>query len=101
VGNATLVRFFSLHYLVPFIITAIIFTHLALLHNVGSSNPLQHHTADKKPFHPYFTIKDSFILSVTLVIFFTIVFFFPNTLGHPDNFTPANPLITPAHIVPE
>jgi quinol-cytochrome oxidoreductase complex cytochrome b subunit len=101
VGNATLVRFFSLHYLVPFLITAIIFTHLALLHNVGSSNPLQHATADKKPFHPYFTIKDSFILSVALTIFFIIVFFYPNTLGHPDNFIPANPLVTPAHIVPE
>jgi len=71
------------------------------LHNVGSSNPLQHYTADKKPFHPYFTSKDSFILSVALTIFFVIVCFYPNLLGHPDNFIPANPLVTPAHIVPE
>jgi len=83
------------------LITAIIFTHLAQLHNVGSSNPLQHQTIDKKPFHPYFTIKDSFIFFVTLTLFMIIVFFFPNVLGHPDNFIPANPMVTPAHIVPE
>lgn len=101
VSNATLIRFFSLHYLLPFIITGIILTHLVLLHNVGSSNPLQHQSVDKKPFHPYFTIKDSFILSITLIFFIILVSFYPNLLGHSDNFIPANPLVTPAHIVPE
>jgi len=101
VSNATLIRFFSLHYLLPFIITGIILTHLVLLHNVGSSNPIQHQSVDKKPFHPYFTIKDSFIFVVTFVFFIILVSFYPNLLGHSDNFIPANPLVTPAHIVPE
>jgi ubiquinol-cytochrome c reductase cytochrome b/c1 subunit len=101
VSNATLTRFFSLHYLLPFIITGIIFVHLALLHNSSSTNPMQIPTPDKLTFHPYFTIKDIFILSVILIFFVSLVFFFPNLLGHSDNFIPANPLVTPAHIVPE
>ena len=101
VNHATLIRFFSLHYLLPFIITGIILTHLVLLHNVGSSNPLQHQSIDTKPFHPYFTAKDSFIFSLTLVFFVFLISFYPNLLGHSDNFIPANPLLTPSHIVPE
>lgn len=101
VNNATLIRFFSLHYLLPFIITGIIFMHLVLLHNVGSTNPTQHASMDNVTFHPYFTVKDSFIFTVLLLVYLLIVSFTPNLLGHSDNFIPANPLVTPAHIVPE
>lgn len=101
INNATLTRFFSLHYMLPFIITGIIFTHLSVLHQVGSTNPTQLPGKDHKPFHPYFTTKDSFIFTVALTGFFCLVCFFPNLLGHSDNFIPANPLVTPAHIVPE
>jgi ubiquinol-cytochrome c reductase cytochrome b subunit len=87
--------------LLPFIITGLIFTHLALLHEVGSTNPTQYACSDNVTFHPYFTSKDSFIFSVTLTLFLILVFFYPNLLGHSDNFIPANPLVTPAHIVPE
>jgi quinol-cytochrome oxidoreductase complex cytochrome b subunit len=102
VSNATLIRFFSLHYLLPFIITGLIFTHLVLLHQVGSTSPTQRiSNRDYITFHPYFTAKDAFIFSIFLTIFLTLVFFYPNLLGHSDNFIPANPLVTPAHIVPE
>lgn len=101
VSNATLVRFFSIHYLLPFIITGIIGIHLVLLHNVTSTNPVQIASPIKLPFHPYFTMKDTFALTSALVFFFTLVYFFPNVLGHSDNFIPANPLVTPPHIVPE
>jgi quinol-cytochrome oxidoreductase complex cytochrome b subunit len=101
VSNATLVRFFSIHYLLPFIITGIIGVHLILLHNVTSTNPAQITSPIKLPFHPYFTIKDTFALTTTFIFFFTLVYFFPNILGHSDNFIPANPLVTPPHIVPE
>jgi quinol-cytochrome oxidoreductase complex cytochrome b subunit len=90
-----------LHYLLPFIITGIIFVHLILLHQVGSTNPTHHASIDNIPFHPYFTTKDAFIFTIAMAIFLTIVSFYPNYLGHPDNFIPANPLVTPAHIVPE
>ena len=102
VSNATLVRFFSIHYLLPFLITGIIGVHLVLLHEVTSTNPVQVAPAMSKiPFHPYFTIKDIFALTVALFFFVILMKFFPNVLGHSDNFIPANPLVTPPHIVPE
>jgi ubiquinol-cytochrome c reductase cytochrome b/c1 subunit len=101
VGNATLVRFFSLHYLLPFIILGVIALHLILLHTVVSTNPLQISSESKVPFHPYFVVKDLFATTVALLGFMILVHFYPNVLGHADNFIPANPLVTPAHIVPE
>jgi quinol-cytochrome oxidoreductase complex cytochrome b subunit len=85
----------------PFIVVGIILVHLVLLHEVGSTSPIQHPSIDKVPFHPYFTAKDTFIFTVTLMCFFFLVSYYPNLLGHSDNFIPANPLVTPAHIVPE
>ena len=102
VGNATLNRFFSLHFLFPFLIAGLSLVHLALLHKDGSNNPLGVDTSvDKIPFYPYFIAKDLFAFFVFLLIFSIFVFYFPNMLGHPDNYIPANPLVTPAHIVPE
>jgi ubiquinol-cytochrome c reductase cytochrome b/c1 subunit len=101
VSNATLIRFFSLHYLLPFVITGIIFIHLILLHTVTSTNPAQVSSFDKMSFHPYFTFKDLFALTTTFLFFILLVYFYPNILGHSDNFIPANPLVTPPHIVPE
>lgn len=105
VNNATLNRFFSLHYLVPFIIAALSLMHLAALHQHGSKNPLGVKTnadgIDKIPFHPYFSLKDLLGLNVALLAFFFVIFYFPDVLGHPDNYIPANPMSTPAHIVPE
>lgn len=101
VGNATLIRFFSLHYLLPFIILGLIGLHLILLHTVVSTNPIQVSSESKIPFHPYFVVKDLFAVSVALFCFMCLVHFYPNILGHADNFIPANPLVTPAHIVPE
>ncbi len=104
VDNPTLNRFFALHYLMPFLIVGVVILHLVALHRFGSNNPLGIDTRgpqDTVPFHPYYTIKDFFGLSVFLTFFASAVFFFPNFLGHPDNYIPANPLQTPAHIVPE
>ncbi len=104
VDNATLNRFFSLHYLLPFVIIGVVVLHLAALHQHGSNNPLGIDVKSKKdtiPFHPYYTIKDMFGFSVFFMVFAWFVFFQPNYLGHPDNYTPANPMVTPAHIVPE
>lgn len=101
VSNATLTRFFSIHYLLPFIITGIIFVHLILLHTVTSTNPAQVASPDKLPFHPYFTFKDIFALTLAMLFFLVLIHFYPNILGHSDNFIPANPLVTPPHIVPE
>eukprot|EP01110_Echinostelium_bisporum_P001694 TRINITY_DN13_c0_g1_i2.p3 TRINITY_DN13_c0_g1~~TRINITY_DN13_c0_g1_i2.p3 ORF type:complete len:383 (+),score=-17.97 TRINITY_DN13_c0_g1_i2:4991-6139(+) len=102
VDNPTLTKFFSLHYLFPFIIAGLVGLHLFLLHNTGSSNPLGiNFKTDQIPFHPYFTVKDFFSVLVFLFFFLLFVFFFPNTLGHPDNYIPANPDLTPEHIVPE
>ncbi|MGG5817331.1 cytochrome b [Falsiroseomonas sp. HW251] len=104
VDNPTLNRFFSLHYLLPFVIVGVVFLHVAALHVTGSNNPLgiePKGPQDTLPFHPYYTIKDSVGLVVFLTFWAFIVFFFPNYLGHPDNYIPANPLVTPAHIVPE
>jgi quinol-cytochrome oxidoreductase complex cytochrome b subunit len=104
VDNPTLNRFYSLHYLLPFVIFAVVFVHLWALHVFGSSNPLGIEAKgpkDKIPFHPYYTIKDLFGLGVFFIFFAYFVFFAPNYLGHPDNYIPANALSTPAHIVPE
>ncbi|UFN50894.1 cytochrome b/b6 [Roseomonas sp. OT10] len=104
VDNPTLNRFFSLHYLLPFVITGVVFLHIAALHITGSNNPLgiqPKGPQDTVPFHPYYTAKDSVGIVVYLLVFSLLVFFAPNYLGHPDNYIPANPLVTPAHIVPE
>lgn len=102
VDNATLNRFFSLHYLLPFVIAGLVLIHLALLHKDGSSNPLGINTSlDNIPFYPYFYVKDLFAFFILLLFFSFFVFYYPNTLGHPDNYIPANPLVTPVHIVPE
>lgn len=103
ITNATLNRFFSLHYLLPFLVTGIIFAHLAFLHMRGSSDPtkISGPFGYKLPFHPYFVHKDVFGLLCALFAFFGIMYYYPNLLGHSDNFIPANPLVTPAHIVPE
>jgi ubiquinol-cytochrome c reductase cytochrome b subunit len=97
-----LTRFFSLHYLLPFIITGIIGLHLVMLHTTGSSDPLTLPSSpDKLTFHPYFTYKDAFIFLAVFTAFGALTHYAPNLLGHSDNFLPANPLVTPAHIVPE
>ncbi len=102
--NAALNRFFSLHYLLPFVIVAVVVLHIWALHIPGSSNPtgIEVKTeSDTLPFHPYFTAKDGFGLVVFLLIYCAVLFFATNALGHPDNYIPANPMSTPAHIVPE
>ncbi|MCK8785521.1 cytochrome b N-terminal domain-containing protein [Roseomonas sp. NAR14] len=104
VDNPTLNRFFSLHYLLPFVIFGVVFLHVAALHITGSNNPLgidPKGPQDTLPFHPYYTAKDSFGMAIYLIVFACLVFFAPNYLGHPDNYIPANPLVTPPHIVPE
>ena len=104
VGNPTLNRFFSLHYLLPFVIAAVVGLHVVALHVVGSNNPLgidPKGPRDTLPFHPYYTAKDSFGIVVFLIVYMAFVFFAPNYMGHPDNYIPADPLVTPAHIVPE
>jgi len=102
VDNATLNRFFSLHYLMPFLIAGLTIIHLSLLHKDGSNNPLGINiNVETIPFYPYFYVKDLFAFFILLFVFSVFVFFFPNILGHPDNYIPANPLVTPAHIVPE
>ena len=102
--NAALNRFFSLHYLLPFVIAGVIVLHIWALHIPGSSNPTGVEVKgeqDTVPFHPYYTAKDGLGLGVFLLIFALFIFFMPNALGHPDNYIEANPLSTPAHIVPE
>lgn len=105
VGNPTLNRFFALHYLLPFVIVGLVFVHLWALHMHHSNNPTGVEIKDEKedtiPFHPYYTIKDMFGLGVFLIFFAFIVFYAPNYLGHPDNYIPADPLVTPSLIVPE
>ncbi len=104
VDNPTLNRFFSLHYLLPFLIVGVVFLHVVALHITGSNNPLgiePKSPADTIPFHPYYVVKDSLGICFYLILFAILVFFAPNFLGHPDNYIPANPLSTPAHIVPE
>jgi quinol-cytochrome oxidoreductase complex cytochrome b subunit len=104
VDNPTLNRFYSLHFLLPFVIVGVVILHLAALHQHGSNNPTGLDL--KKPgdfvsFHPYYTVKDFFGFGVFFIIFSCFLFFAPNYLGHPDNYIPANPMVTPAHIVPE
>ena len=104
VDNPTLNRFFALHYLMPFLIVGVVILHLVALHRFGSNNPIGIDPSgpqDTVPFHPYYTIKDFFGLSIFLSFFAATIFFFPNFMGHPDNYIPANPMQTPAHIVPE
>jgi quinol-cytochrome oxidoreductase complex cytochrome b subunit len=102
VSNATLNRFFSLHYLMPFVIAGVVLLHLTLLHKDGSNNPLGINTSvDYVSFYPYYYVKDLFAFFVFASVFTFFVFFYPNALGHPDNYIPANPLVTPPHIVPE
>lgn len=104
VDNPTLNRFFVLHYLFPFLIVGVVALHLIALHEHGSNNPLgvERKTAkDTIPFHPYYTVKDIFGLAIFLMIWAGFVFFAPNFFGEPDNYIPADPLVTPAHIVPE
>jgi ubiquinol-cytochrome c reductase cytochrome b subunit len=103
VDNATLNRFFSLHYLLPFAIAAGVILHIAELHREGSNNPLGIHgkDVDKVTFYPYFYVKDFFFFWAFIFIFSYFVFLDPNVLGHPDNYIEANPMVTPAHIVPE
>ncbi|MBN9787201.1 cytochrome b [Pseudonocardia sp. TMWB2A] len=102
--NAALNRFFSLHYLLPFVIVAVVVLHIWALHIPGSNNPTGVEVkkpSDTVPFHPYYTAKDGFGLGVFMIFFAAMVFFAPNAMGHPDNYIAANPLSTPAHIVPE
>jgi len=102
VDNATLHRFFSLHYLLPFILAGASIVHIAALHQYGSNNPLGvYGNVDKVSFYPYFYVKDLIGWVLFAVFFSFFVFMYPNALGHPDNYIPANPMSTPAHIVPE
>ena len=102
VGNATLNRFFSLHFFLPFALAGLSIVHLALLHKDGSSNPLGVDShVDKISFYPYFFVKDLFAFFYFLFFFCIFIFYFPNALGHPDNYIPADPMQTPPHIVPE
>ena len=104
VGDATLNRFFSLHYLLPFIIAAVVGLHIWALHVPGNNNPLGIDVKgpqDTVPFHPYYTSKDAFYVGLFAILFAVLVFFAPDFVGNPDNYIPANPLVTPADIVPE
>lgn len=104
VDNPTLNRFFSLHYLLPFVIFALVAIHVIALHIHGSTNPTGVEVKSKKDtinFHPYYTVKDFFGFGVFFLIYGYFIFYAPNYLGHPDNYIPANPMVTPAHIVPE
>ena len=105
VGNPTLTRFFSLHYLMPFLIFGLVILHIWALHIPGNNNPIgidiRKPSKDTVPFSPYIVVKDLYALLIFLIIFAGIVFFVPNILGHTDNYIKANPMITPSHIVPE
>ena len=103
INNSTLNRFFSLHYLLPFVIAVLSLYHIFQLHKAGSSNPLgiKSSKLDKVNFYPFFLVKDLFGIFISLIFYALFVFFFPESLGHSDNYINANPLVTPAHIVPE
>ena len=102
VNNATLNRFFSLHYLLPFVLAALAIMHLMTLHVHGSSNPLGvSSNADKLPMHPYYLFKDLVTIFLFFLVLALFVFYMPNALGHSDNYIPANPMQTPPSIVPE
>ena len=98
----TLNRFFSIHFILPFLIAGVTLIHLALLHKDGSNNPIGSDAGiDDVPFYPYFVSKDMFAFFCFLFLFGIFVFYFPNVLNHPDNCLPADPMETPAHVVPE
>ena len=105
VGSPTLTRFYSLHYLMPFLIFGLVILHIWALHIPGNNNPvgidIKQPSKETVPFHPYIIIKDLYALLIFLIIFSGFVFFVPNVLGHPDNYIEANPMVTPSHIVPE
>tara|TARA_B100001057_G_scaffold492498_1_gene585014 strand:+ start:448 stop:1713 length:1266 start_codon:yes stop_codon:yes gene_type:complete len=105
VDNPTLTRFFTLHYLIPFLILGLVVLHIWALHVPGNNNPVgidvKKPSKDTVPFHPYIVIKDGFALLMFMIVFAFFVFYTPNILGHADNYIEANPLVTPAHIVPE
>ncbi|MBN8544095.1 MAG: cytochrome b N-terminal domain-containing protein [Alphaproteobacteria bacterium] len=104
VDHPTLNRFFALHFLLPFLIVGVVILHIIALHAHGSNNPTgidAKGPQDKIPFHPYYTVKDFFGFGVFFIVYAAFIFFAPNYLGHADNYIPANPLVTPAHIVPE
>nr|AXS65173.1 cytochrome b [Coleoptera sp. 11 KM-2017] len=102
VDNATLTRFFALHFLLPFIVSAMVMIHLLFLHQTGSNNPLGlNSNVDKIPFHPYFSLKDILGMIIMLMMLISLTLINPYLLGDPDNFVPANPLVTPVHIQPE
>ena len=105
VDNPTLTRFFTLHYLIPFLILGLVVLHIWALHVPGNNNPIgidiKKPSKDTVPFHPYIVIKDGFALLMFMIVFAFFVFYTPNILGHADNYIEANPLVTPAHIVPE
>ena len=104
IDDPTLNRFFSLHYLLPFMIFGVVVLHVWALHVPGNNNPTGIEVkskADTLPFHPYYTVKDAFAIAVFVILFASFVFFNPDGLGHVDNYIPANPLVTPQHIVPE
>ena len=110
VGEPTLTRFFSLHYLLPFVLLGLTVVHIWAFHTTGNNNPtgvevrrddVKTVKKDAVPFHPFYTIKDAYALVLFLILFVVFVFFMPNYLGHPDNYIEADPLATPAHIVPE
>lgn len=104
IGNATLNRFYSLHYLFPFMIAGVVLLHVWALHVPGNNNPAGVEVKDKQdtvPFHPYYTMKDGFALTLFAILFAYFVFYDPNVMGHAVNYVEANPLVTPSHIVPE
>lgn len=103
VGNATLSRFSTLHYVLPFVLLAVVMVHILLLHSVGSSGYLGmgNVCVDDKPFYPYYVVRDGLGLSVFMMVYMCLVCFYPNVLGSPDNYEVANVLVTPKHIVPE
>uniref|UniRef100_A0AAU6PCG2 Cytochrome b n=1 Tax=Diplonychus sp. TaxID=2977879 RepID=A0AAU6PCG2_9HEMI len=102
INNATLTRFFTLHFLLPFVIAALAMVHLLFLHQTGSNNPLgTNSNMDKVPFHPYFSTKDIMGMTITMFMFIMLNLLEPRLLGDPENFMPANPMVTPVHIQPE
>jgi ubiquinol-cytochrome c reductase cytochrome b subunit len=101
IDQPTLTRVYGLHFFLPFIIFAFVVIHIYFLHEHGSTNPLGFESLDYAPFHSYFILKDIHGVNIILILFYIFVFFYPNYLGHPDNYIPANPSVTPTHIVPE
>lgn len=101
IGNATIHRFYSIHYILPIIILGLTLGHIMTLHEVGGSNPLGISTRTYVPFHPYYTIKDILGFIITFIIIGILIYYYPYILSHPDNFIKANALVTPTHIIPE